>query len=84
MQQLAARDSGPAAMEALPCLPRFYLAHVNGWGFPRVAGVLLESKAHNGNPLPGDCVEHGIDDALHKPLFLVVIDRHHLQSTSPL
>lgn len=28
--------------------------------------------------LAGDGVEHGLDDALHKPLLLVVIDLHHL------
>lgn len=41
---------------------------------------LLEGKAQDGNLLAGDGVEHGLDHALNKPLLLIIVDRHHLQS----
>ena len=53
-------------------------ADVNGWCLPGVAGVLLEGKAHDGNALAGDGVEHGLNYAAHKPALLVVIDGNNL------
>ncbi len=44
----------------------------------RVFPHLLEGKAQHGNLFAGDCVEHGVNHALHKALFLVVIDVDHL------
>ena len=32
--------------------------------------------------LPADGVEHGLDDAFHKPLLLVVVDLHHLRGAA--
>ena len=40
---------------------------------------LFEGKAQDGNVLARDGVEHGLNNALHKALLLVVIDGHHLR-----
>jgi hypothetical protein len=66
-----------------------YLAHVDGWCLACVTCVLLECKTQDRDLLAGDGVEHSVDDALHKPLLLVVINRDNLSphtciTTSPL
>lgn len=57
---------------------RVDLAHVNGGRLSGVAGVLLECEPQDGDLLAGYGVEHSIDDTLHKPLLLVVVDGHNL------
>ena len=56
------------------------LADIDGGRLAGVAGVLLEGKAQDGYLLARDGVEHGVDDALHKPVLLVVVDGHHLHA----
>ena len=54
--------------------------HVQGWPHACMArdAHLLKREAQDGDFLAADGVEHGLDDALHKALLLVVVDRHHL------
>ncbi len=56
------------------------LADIDSWGLTGVASVLLESKAQHCNFLARDGIEHGLNDPLHKTLFLVVVDGDHLQT----
>lgn len=48
----------------------------------RLFSHLLEGKAQNGNAFVGNGVEHGLDDPLHKPLLLVIVDLNHLMPHS--
>eukprot|EP00760_Papus_ankaliazontas_P012579 PhM_4_TR15406/c0_g1_i1/m.8621 len=50
------------------------VAHEDGRGLARVAGVLLERKAEDGDGLAGDGVKHRLHDLLGEAAALVVVD----------
>lgn len=47
----------------------------------RDGSYLLEGKAQDCDALARDGVEHRLDDALHEPLLLVVVDLNHLRGS---
>ena len=57
------------------------LANIDGGGFARIIGILLEGEAENGDLLIRNCVEHRRDDPATKALLLVVV---HFDHTVPV